>query len=110
MSSAKISILLFAAASVSVVDATYCDCGYYCPDPIKRYKAPVICPVGSYCPKGKYNATSFPVPCTAGRQCPTQVVCTPLPCPCGSICPEGSSAPIQTKPGTYSLSRRWARG
>ena len=93
MASFNSALLLFACASLSVVDAWYCDCGFYCPDPIKKFRAPVVCPAGSYCKRSAYNATSQPIPCPAGSSC-GKGACLPVDCPCGYKCPPKSSAPI----------------
>ena len=83
------TLALFAASDA----CRGCPCGYYCPDPLLRYKHPVICPIGYYCPTGAYNKTSFAKKCTAGSLCPKTGLCTPEPCPCGYYCPSGSSVP-----------------
>ena len=105
MPSYSATILLFAAASLSVADAWYCECGTYCPDPVKKFRAPVACPAGSFCKKSKYNATSAPSPCPAGFFCPKSS-CTPTPCPCGFKCPAKSSAPIQCQSPFYCPSTK----
>ena len=86
MTSIQSAVLILAAASLSVVNAWYCDCGKYCPDPVKKFHAPVTCPAGSYCTKSAYNATSRPTPCPAGSYCP-EGACAPTDCPCGHKCP-----------------------
>jgi hypothetical protein len=99
--SATLHIIAVAVlAALSLVDAWYCECGNYCPDPVKKFRAPVVCPAGSYCPKSKYNATSFPKPCPAGFFC-GKGACTPTPCPCGYKCPAQSAAKIQCQPPFY---------
>ena len=100
MTSIQSAVLLLAAASLSVVDAWYCDCGKYCPDPVKKFRAPVICPAGSYCQKSAYNATSHPTPCPAGSYCP-EGACSPIDCPCGYKCPPKSPAPIECQSPFY---------
>ena len=100
MLSSKCLALLLIGASIYVADAWNCQCGTYCPDPVKKFRSPVACPAGSYCPKSKYNATSFPVACPAGKFCP-KGSCAPSACPCGSKCPAKSSAPTLCQPPFY---------
>ena len=91
MQSASILFLVAAAWALSIVDATYCPCGSYCPDPAKTYKAPKKCPVRNFCPKGGHNQTTEPHLCPAGRVCPHKGLCEPLGCPSGYYCVAGSS-------------------
>ena len=100
MTSMQIAVLFLSAAFLYVVEANYCDCGHYCPDPVKKWHAPLICPAGSYCPRSAYNATSFPTPCPAGSYC-AQGVCSPTACPCGYKCPPKSSAAIKCQSPFY---------
>ena len=93
--------LVSASLLIACIEAWQCPCGYYCPDPVEKYKAPVLCPVGFTCPEGQYNKTSLPRTCYAGRQCPVAGLCTPLACPCGYYCPSNSSAPTLCKKGFY---------
>jgi len=100
MLSSSSAVLLFLAASLSVADAWYCECGTYCPDAVKKFRAPLPCPAGSYCTRSAYNATSFPKPCPAGNVCP-RGSCLPLPCPCGYKCPAKTTAAIICQPPFY---------
>ena len=95
------AVLLAVTLGFSCVNAWQCECGYYCPDPITKYKSPIICPVGYYCPKGVYNQTSQARSCYVGHYCPTTGLCAALDCPCGYYCPANSTAPIQCPAGYY---------
>ena len=88
------ALLILLANFLAVANAWFCDCGFYCPDPVKKFRAPILCPVGDYCTKSLFNRTSFPTTCPAGKQCPTPGLCAPVDCPCGTYCPAGSSQPI----------------
>ena len=74
---------------------------YSCSDPLKKYIAPVLCPVGYVCPRGLLNKTSLSRPCYNGELCPTTGVCTPLPCQAASYCPPGSSQALPCQPDFY---------
>jgi hypothetical protein len=100
MASFNTALLLLAAASLSAVDAWNCACGFYCPDPVKKFRAPLVCPAGSFCKRSGYNATSFPTPCPAGSFCP-KGSCAPSDCPCGYKCPPKSPDMIQCQPPFY---------
>ena len=100
MSQWTIGLVIY-LSTLAIVDAWQCECGYYCPDPIKKYMDPKLCPVGSYCLQGLYNKTSLPYSCTPGRQCPYPGLCAAIGCPCGTYCPAGSSQPIKCTKNTY---------
>ena len=87
-------LALLLPAIISPAQAWDCPCGSFCPDPVKKYKAPILCPAGSYCTEGGFNQTSFPRKCPAGHQCPRQGLCAPLGCPSGSFCVAGSFRPV----------------
>jgi len=99
------SILVIAMVSLtlSVANAWYCECGHFCPDPVKKFRAPHLCPTGFYCTKSAYNATSTPRICSPGHLCPRQGLCATLSCPAGAYCPAGSSAPLPCTAGSYCL-------
>ena len=87
-------LALLLPAIISPAQAWNCPCGSFCPDPVKKYKAPILCPAGSYCTEGGFNQTSFPIQCPAGYQCPRQGLCAPRVCPSSSFCVAGSSRPV----------------
>ncbi|PFH32688.1 GCC2 and GCC3 domain-containing protein [Besnoitia besnoiti] len=73
-----------------------CERGFYCP---KGSGQPIPCPAGRVCPTSQLGTAELL--CPGGRYCPIGSA-TGLPCPPGYFCPSGSAAPRRCPLGTIS--------